>query len=109
MTTTGNLTVNGIIKAQSPNSGTTGGVQIRGDASNKSYLQFTNSTSTVEYGNILGTATGLNISTNTSITGTLGVVSPTATGSVGVRQMYISTGDPLSTDGQNGDIWIKYV
>lgn len=40
-------------------------------------------------------------------TGAVTVVSPTATGSVGARQTFISMADP--SGGADGDVWIKYV
>jgi hypothetical protein len=42
-----------------------------------------------------------------TFTGLVTVVSPTATGSVGVRQVTISTADP--SGGADGDCWLKYV
>lgn len=42
-----------------------------------------------------------------TFTGTVTVVSPTAAGSVGVRQVTMSTADP--SGGADGDVWLKYV
>lgn len=42
-----------------------------------------------------------------TFTGTVTVVSPTATGSTGARQITMSTADP--TGGADGDVWLKYV
>jgi hypothetical protein len=103
MTTTGNITANGIIKAKSPNQGSTGGVKILGDVDGNSYLQFVNAGDTLEFGNIKGSSAGITVS------GGLTVTSPSATGSAGVRQIYISTGDPTGADGANGDLWVKYI
>jgi hypothetical protein len=41
-----------------------------------------------------------------TFTGEVDVVSPTATGSNGVRQITISTSDP--SGGADGDVWMKY-
>lgn len=41
-----------------------------------------------------------------TFTGTVNVVSPTAAGSTGARQITVSTADP--TGGANGDVWLKY-
>jgi hypothetical protein len=109
MTTTGNITANGIIKAKSPNQGSTGGVKILGDVDGNSYLQFVNAGDTLEFGNIKGSSDGITLSTNTFVSGGLTVVSPSASGSVGVRQVYISTGDPTGADGADGDLWVKYI
>ena len=109
MTTTGDITANGIIRAKSPNQGTTGGVRILGDVNGDAYLQFVDSGQTSEFANLRATSSGLNLSTNTSITGTLGVISPVGNNSVGVRQVYISSSDPISSNGQNGDMWVRYI
>lgn len=109
MTTTGNITATGIIKAKSPNEGSTGGVKILGDVNGDSYLQFVNAGDTLEFGNIKGSSAGITLSTSTSVSGGLTVVSPSASGSVGVRQIYISTGDPTVADGADGDLWVKYI
>lgn len=42
-----------------------------------------------------------------TFTGTVTVVSPTATGSIGARQITMSTADP--SGGADGDVWLKYV
>jgi len=42
-----------------------------------------------------------------TFTGEVAVVSPTAAGSTGVRQITISTSDP--SGGADGDLWVKYV
>lgn len=42
-----------------------------------------------------------------TFTGTVTVVSPTAAGSIGARQITMSTADP--TGGADGDVWLKYV
>jgi len=64
-TITGDLTVNGQIKATkvigtSPNSGTTGGVIVRDALGNPdaAYLQFTNNNGSVQYGTLRGLAAG---------------------------------------------------
>lgn len=41
-----------------------------------------------------------------TFTGNVSVVSPTATGSTGVRQATMSTADP--SGGSDGDVWLKY-
>lgn len=109
MTTTGNITANGIIKAKSPNQGSTGGVRIIGDALGSSYLQFVDAADTTEFAHIKSTSTELTLSKKTVIQGALDVVSPAATGSSGVRQMFISTADPTVANGVNGDVWVKYI
>jgi hypothetical protein len=42
-----------------------------------------------------------------TFTGTVTVVSPTAAGSTGARQVTMSTSDP--SGGADGDVWLKYV
>lgn len=42
-----------------------------------------------------------------TFTGTVTVVSPTAAGSIGARQITMSTADP--SGGADGDVWLKYV
>lgn len=42
-----------------------------------------------------------------TFTGNVSVVSPTAAGSTGARQITISTADP--SGGSDGDVWIKYI
>lgn len=116
--TAGNIVANGIIKAQSPNEGTTGALRIIADDTNEEgYLQFVDSSDTTEFGYLKSTSSELFISQNTAVDGTLNVVSPTqfntvvgtTTASLGARQVYLSAGDADDTVGSDGDIWIKYV
>lgn len=37
------------------------------------------------------------------------VTSPPGSVSVGVRHTFISPGDPTPADGEDGDVWLKYV
>lgn len=46
--------------------------------------------------------------TGANFTGQVNVVSATATGSTSTRQITISTSEPTSTNGSNGDVWFKY-
>lgn len=115
--TAGNITANGIVKATSPNEGTTGAIRIVADVNEEAYLQFVGSNDTTELGHIKSTATELTVSQNMSVEGNVNIVSPTqfntvigtTTASLGARQIYLSAGDADNAVGQNGDIWIKYV
>jgi len=44
-----------------------------------------------------------------TFTGEVSVLSPIAAASTGARQVSISTVAPVSGNGQNGDIWVRYV
>ena len=46
-------------------------------------------------------------STGVSVTGTISATS-VATSANGIRNITTSTADPTSSDGANGDIWLKY-
>jgi len=124
LVTAANITANGIIKARSPNQGTTGGVRVIADSLGNSFLQFVNSADSAELANIRADSSGLTlsrptvISGNTSVTGNLSVsgtgstttvISPVGNNSSGVRQIFISTDLPLTSQGTNGDIWVQYV
>jgi hypothetical protein len=114
--TAGDITATGILRGTTPNSGSTGGVRIIANGiTNDNYLQFVDSADTSEVSHIKVNASGFFLSSNTEIDGSLtatgeaNVLSPTGDGSVGVRQVYLSTGDPTASDGNNGDIWVKYI
>ena len=48
----------GIVEAQSPQSGTTGGLRLRTDGNSQAFLQITNSNGTAQYGYLLFDSTG---------------------------------------------------
>jgi hypothetical protein len=91
----------------SPNNGTltmnTSGTGISGSATFTAD-QSTGSTFTVTISSA-SAATANTLALRTS-TGGLNAVSPTAAGSVGLRQTYMSTSNP--SGGSDGDVWIKY-
>jgi hypothetical protein len=105
------LTTNGTAASwanvPSPNNGTltmnTSGTGISGSATFTAD-QSTGSTFTVTI-NSASAATANTLALRTS-TGGLNAVSPTATGSVGLRQTYVSTSNP--SGGLDGDVWLKY-
>jgi hypothetical protein len=82
-TVSNTLNVTGVINATTSNTGTTGGVRIVANTSNKSHLQFLSSGGNTEYGLIVGTASSVTIQNssgslvalndNTEIYGTLSV------------------------------------
>jgi hypothetical protein len=91
----------------SPNNGTltmnTSGTGISGSATFTAN-QSTGSTFTVTITSA-SAATANTLALRTS-TGGLNAVSPTAAGSVGLRQTYMSTSNP--SGGSDGDVWLKY-
>jgi hypothetical protein len=105
------LTTNGSVSSwalvPSPNNGTltmnTSGTGISGSATFTAD-QSTGSTFTVTITSA-SAATANTLALRTS-TGGLNAVSPTANGSVGLRQTYMSTSNP--SGGSDGDVWLKY-
>jgi hypothetical protein len=105
------LTTNGTVvswnNVPSPNNGTltmnTSGTGISGSATFTAN-QSTGSTFTVTITSA-SAATANTLALRTS-TGGLNAVSPTANGSVGLRQTYMSNSNP--SGGSNGDVWLKY-
>jgi hypothetical protein len=105
------LSTNGTVvswnNVPSPNNGTltmnTSGTGISGSATFTAN-QSTGSTFTVTITSA-SAATANTLALRTS-TGGLNAVSPTANGSVGLRQTYMSNSNP--SGGSNGDVWLKY-
>lgn len=76
---------------------------------NKTISGSSNTLSNVPQSAISGLSASLDAKANLSgatFTGNVTVVSPTAAGSIGARQITLSTADP--SGGADGDVWIKY-
>lgn len=76
---------------------------------NKTISGTSNTLSDVPQSAVTNLTTSLSAKANLSgatFTGNVTVVSPTATGSTGARQITLSTSDP--SGGADGDVWIKY-
>lgn len=110
LTTAGDITATGVIRANTPNSGSAGAIRvIANGVTSDSYVQFVDSSDSTEVGHIKVNSNGFYISENTDIDGNLTVTSPVGSGSYGARNFYISSSDPDANLGTNGDIWVRYV
>jgi hypothetical protein len=91
------------------NQGTTGGIRIKANASNNAYIQFTNSTGSAEYANIVATPTNGNITLSGTLTVSGKITNDsfnTTSNAYGTR--YIRTYTP-TTEGVDGDIWYQTI
>lgn len=98
--------VAGVLPSQTGNSGKF--LTTNGTAASWASITFSNITSTPTTLSGYGITDALNTSATTQTkSGNLNVVSPTAAGSTGVRQITMSTSNP--TGGADGDVWLVYV
>lgn len=77
---------------------------------NKTIDGASNTLSNIPQSSVTSLSTSLAAKANLSgatFTGNVNVVSPTAAGSTGARQITLSTADP--SGGADGDVWIKYI
>lgn len=77
---------------------------------NKTIDGASNTLSNIAQSSVTSLSTSLASKANLSgatFTGNVNVVSPTAAGSTGARQITLSTADP--SGGADGDVWIKYI
>ena len=90
-----------------PNNQTIGGIRIKANASNKAYIQFTNSAGSTEYANIVATPTNGNITLSGSLTVKNKITNDSfdsTSNAYGTR--YIRTYTP-TIEGVDGDIWYQ--
>lgn len=86
-------------------SGTVSGTSMPGRIS---FLTTANGATTATERMSINNAGLVTMNNDLTVSGATTVVSPTAAGSTGVRQITMSTATPGSGDGANGDVWLVY-